>query len=72
MENISLYIYLIGSFIALILGIIEIIKDKNNDHPKEYGMICPMILLSWITVFLYILNSDIIRKRWKTDIDQPN
>lgn len=72
MENISLYIYLIGSFIALILGIIEIIKDKNNNQSKEYEMICPMILLSWITVFLYIFNSDIIRKRWKTDIDQLN
>ena len=72
MENIGLYIYIIGSFIALILGIIEIIKDKNNNQPKEYGMICPMIILSWITIFLYILNSNNIRKRWKTDIDQMN
>lgn len=48
------YIYLVGCIVALFIGIYELIKDlKNNDEPKEYAMIIPMILCSWVTVFFY-------------------
>ena len=66
MENLGLYIYCIGSIIALIIGIIEIIKDaKNNvnNEPREYGMIVGMILLSWIFVGLYIYNHNFIKDK---------
>ena len=47
-------IYIIGCIIALIIGIVEMIKDHSEN--AQYGLIWAMVILSWITVILYIYN----------------
>jgi hypothetical protein len=49
-------IYLIGCFIALLLGIRILYKEECNSKEKEiqYGMLAPLTLMSWISVFLIL------------------
>jgi len=49
-------IYLIGCFIALLLGIRLLYKEGYNSKEKEiqYGMLAPLTLMSWISVFLIL------------------
>ena len=46
-------IYLIGCFIALLLGIRLLYKEKNNDD-IDMSIIAPLIIMSWISVFLIL------------------
>jgi len=46
-------IYLIGCFIALILGIRLLYKEKDNDE-IDTSVIAPLIIMSWISVFLIL------------------
>lgn len=46
-------IYLIGCFIALLLGIRLLYKEKNNDE-IDTSVIAPLIIMSWISVFLIL------------------
>lgn len=46
-------IYLIGCFIALLLGIRLLYKEKNNDD-IDMSVIAPLIIMSWISVFLIL------------------
>ena len=46
-------IYLIGCFIALLLGIRLLYKEKNNDD-IDTSVIAPLIIMSWISVFLIL------------------
>lgn len=44
-------IYIIGVFIAFILGIILYIKEENKEE-AQLGFLAPLALMSWLTVFL--------------------
>lgn len=49
-------IYLIGCFIALLLGIRILYKEECNSKEKEiqYGMLAPLTLMSWFSVFMIL------------------
>ena len=48
-------LYLIGCLVALIISIIELIKTHDGkDTKKQYGLIPIVILLSWVTVSIWI------------------
>ncbi len=51
-------IYLIGCFIALLLGIRLLYKEGCNSKEKEktlqYGMLAPLTLMSWFSVFMIL------------------
>ena len=54
-------IYLIGSLIALILGCrllykeeCKLIYSKEKKRTLQYGMLAPLIIMSWISVFLIL------------------
>lgn len=55
--NMIAIIYIIGVIIALILGIILISKEEKKDD-LEYGMMAPLMLLSWISVILILWRKD--------------
>ena len=67
---ISLYIYSIGSVIAIILGIILAVyferlekqKPKEEQESQNYGLIFSLALLSWIAVGIAIWS---YRNKWK-------
>lgn len=46
-------IYLIGCFIALVLGIRLLYKEKNNED-IDSSIIAPLIIMSWISVFVIL------------------
>lgn len=46
-------IYLIGCFIALVLGIRLLYKERNNDD-IDTSVIAPLVIMSWISVFLIL------------------
>lgn len=46
-------IYLIGCFIALLLGIRLLYKEKDNDE-IDTSVIAPLVIMSWISVFLIL------------------
>lgn len=46
-------IYLIGCFIALVLGVRLLYKEKNNDD-IDTSVIAPLVIMSWISVFLIL------------------
>ena len=47
------YIYLIGCVVALILGLIILIKEsKDSKKELQPGLICPLILMSWFSVYI--------------------
>lgn len=46
-------IYLIGCLIALLLGIRLLYKEKNNNE-IDTSVIAPLIIMSWISVFLIL------------------
>jgi hypothetical protein len=61
--GIGSYIYFSGSIVAFILGIVLIIiseikrsklskEEKEKEPELQYGMIAPLVLLSWFSVFL--------------------
>lgn len=58
--------YGIGCIIALIIGIYEAIisikscKDEEKDN-LQLGMIAPMVLLSWLTVIMFVASDYKIR-----------
>ena len=45
-------IYLIGCFIALVLGCRLFYKEKKRT--VQYGMLAPLILMSWFSVFMIL------------------
>ena len=47
------YVYMIGVLIAFILGIVIYITEEDKED-AQIGMLAPMALLSWITVFLIL------------------
>ena len=57
MDNISVLqiIYVSGVFASLIIGIIDLFVNMSKDDTEkcQIGMLAPMMLLSWITVFAY-------------------
>ena len=56
---ISVYIYFIGCIVALILGLIILFKeDKENKKELQPEMLCPLILMSWLSVLLLVLYKD--------------
>ena len=64
--NILGIFYLIGCFIALIIGIYDFYKNVNDVKYHEFGMLAPMILMSWITVLCYIYG----KIRYKRNISE--
>ena len=46
-------IYLTGCFIALILGIRLLYKEKDNDD-IDTSVIAPLVIMSWISVFVIL------------------
>lgn len=50
------FIYATGMIAALIVAIVDLFINTTKDEieKSQVGMIAPMILLSWITVILYI------------------
>jgi hypothetical protein len=46
-------IYLTGCFIALILGIRLLYKERNNKD-IDTSVIAPLVILSWISVFIIL------------------
>ena len=46
-------IYLTGCFIALILGIRLLYKERNNDD-IDSSVIAPLIMMSWFSVFMIL------------------
>ena len=46
-------IYLIGCFIAFLLGMRLLYKEKDNDE-IDTSVIAPLIIMSWISVFLIL------------------
>ena len=46
-------IYLIGCFIALLLGIRLLYKERDNDD-IDTSVMAPLIIMSWISVFLIL------------------
>ena len=46
-------IYLIGCFIALILGIRLLYKERNNED-IDTSVMAPLVIMSWISVFMIL------------------
>jgi len=46
-------IYLIGCFIALILGIRLLYKERNNKD-IDASVMAPLVIMSWISVFIIL------------------
>ena len=46
-------IYLIGCFIAFLLGIRLLYKERNNDD-IDTSVMAPLIIMSWISVFMIL------------------
>lgn len=46
-------IYLIGCFIALVLGMRLLYKEKDNDE-IDTSVIAPLVIMSWISVILIL------------------
>lgn len=46
-------IYLIGCFIALLLGMRLLYKERNNDD-IDSSVITPLIIMSWVSVFMIL------------------
>lgn len=48
-----LYFYIIGVMIAFIMAIVLLFKeDKKSKEKLQYGMIGPIAILSWVSVYL--------------------
>ena len=50
-------IYLIGCFIAFLLGIRLLYKEerkKEKEKTLQYGMLAPLTLMSWFSVFMVL------------------
>lgn len=49
-------IYVTGMIAALIVAIVDLIINTSKDEieKSQFGMIAPMMLLSWITVICYL------------------
>ena len=49
-------IYITGMIAALIVAIIDLFINTTKDEieKSQFGMIAPMMLLSWITVICYL------------------
>ena len=51
-----IYIYFIGCIIALILGLIIFFKEsKENKKELQLEMLCPLVLMSWLSVILVVI-----------------
>ena len=50
------FIYATGMIAALIVAIVDLFINTTKDEieKSQFGMIAPMILLSWITVICYL------------------
>ena len=50
------FIYVTGMVAALIVAIVDLFINTTKDEieKSQFGMIAPMILLSWITVICYL------------------
>lgn len=50
------FIYVTGMVAALIVAIADLFINTTKDEieKSQFGMIAPMILLSWITVICYL------------------
>ena len=46
-------IYLIGCFVALILGIRLLYKERNNKD-IDTSVMAPLVIMSWISVFMIL------------------
>ena len=46
-------IYLIGCFVALILGIRLLYKERNNED-IDTSVMAPLVIMSWISVFMIL------------------
>jgi hypothetical protein len=46
-------IYLIGCFIALLLGMRLLYKERNNKD-IDTSVLAPLIIMSWISVFIIL------------------
>lgn len=46
-------IYLIGCFIALLLGMRLLYKERDNDD-IDTSVMAPLIIMSWISVFMIL------------------
>ena len=46
-------IYLTGCFIALILGIRLLYKERNNED-IDTSVMAPLVIMSWISVFMIL------------------
>lgn len=46
-------IYLIGCFIALVLGIRLLYKERDNRN-LDTSVIAPLVIMSWISVFMIL------------------
>jgi hypothetical protein len=48
-------IYLIGCFIAFLLGIRLLYKEERKKEKEiQYGMLAPLTLMSWFSVFMIL------------------
>jgi hypothetical protein len=48
-------IYLIGCFIAFLLGMRLLYKEERKKEKEiQYGMLAPLTLMSWISVFIIL------------------
>lgn len=48
-----LYFYIIGVVIAFIMATVLLFKeDKKSKEKLQYGMIGPIAILSWVSVYL--------------------
>ena len=45
--------YLIGCFVALILGIRLLYKERNNKD-IDTSVMAPLVIMSWISVFMIL------------------
>ena len=52
--SLFIYVYIIGAIIALLLGIILLLKEDKNNPELQPGMLCPMVLLSWFSVCIIL------------------
>lgn len=48
-----LYFYIVGVVIAFIMATILLFKEEKKSKEKlQHGMICPIAILSWVSVYL--------------------
>ena len=50
-----LYFYIVGVIIAFIMAMILLIKEEKKtkkDKTLQHGMVAPIAILSWISVYL--------------------